>query len=187
MLSLAKEQPPVAIVMGTRGKSQRSEDLLGSVAAEVLDSAKVPVLIVPEKVAISDLSDVDTVGVATSFDQRDLVLFDRMMMLMKPISPKYRLFNISKRMEEWGEVELKAMMEYHKQHYPESDISFTKLDEGDFNEALQKFIEEEKIGMIVVNTYRRNLFARFFNPGMARRMLFHTTMPLLVMHSNSWR
>lgn len=187
VLSLAKEQPPVAIVMGTRGKSQRSEDLLGSVAAEVLDSAKVPVLIVPEKVAISDLSDVETVGVATSFDQRDLVLFDRMMMLMKPISPKYRLFNISKRMEEWGEVELKAMMEYHKQHYPESDISFTKLDEGDFNEALQKFIEEEKIGMIVVNTYRRNLFARFFNPGMARRMLFHTTMPLLVMHSNSWR
>ena len=61
------------------------------------------------------------------------------------------------------------------------------MQETYIEEILKELTLEEKIGMIVVNTYRRNLFARFFNPGMARRMLFHTTMPLLVMHSNSWR
>lgn len=187
ILTLAKEKPPVAIVMGTRGKSRRNGELIGSVAAEVIDSAKVPVLVVPEEVAITDLSCIENVGVATGFDQRDLVLFDRMMSLMKPINPKYYIFNISKKMEEWSETELKAILAYHKQHYPDQEISFSMLQDGDFSEALQAFIEEKKIGMLVVNTYRRNLFARLFNPGMARRMLFHANTPLLVMHSSSWR
>lgn len=187
ILSIARSAPPIAIVMGTRGKSRRSEDLIGSVAAEVIDRAKVPIFIVPEDAAITDLAKIENVGVATGFDQRDFVLFDRMINLMAPNSPTYRLFNISRSAKEWSELELRAMMEYHRAHYPESKIEFSKLDEGDFSTALEQFIEQEKIGLVVVNTYRRNLFARFFNPGVARRMLFHAGTPLLVMHSNSWR
>lgn len=187
ILNAARHTPPAAIVIGTRGKSRRSEDLIGSVAAEVIDRAKVPVLVVPEDVVVYDLADIENVGVATSFDQRDLILFDRMMNLMKPLQPHYRLFNISRANEEWSDLELSAMRSYHQQHYPESDIDFTTLDSGDFSLALEKFVRQENIGMIVVNTYRRNMLARFFNPGMARRMLFHAGTPLLVMHSNSWR
>lgn len=187
VLSVARNRPPVAIIMGTRGKSRRNEDLIGSVAAEVIDRAKVPVLVVPEDAKVVDLADVENVGVATGFDQRDLVLFDRMMQLTKPNKPNYMLFNVSRITEDWSEIELRAMMEYHKQHYPDSNIEFTTLDPGDFSLALEKFVISKQIGLIVVNTYRRNLFARFFNPGMARRMLFHAGTPLLVMHSNSWR
>lgn len=187
ILSMAKQQPPTAIVMGTRGKSRRSEDLLGSVAAEIIDQARVPVLIVPEEVTVTDLADLKHVGVATSFDQRDLILFDRMMQLFSPLSPSYKLFNISRTYEELGDVELRAIMEYHQEHYPDKNISYTQLEEGDFNEALDRFVQQEKIDLIVVNTYRRNLFARFFNPSIARRMLFHAGTPLLVMHSRSWR
>lgn len=187
ILSYSRQFPPELIVMGTRGKSNHNEDLIGSVAAEIIDSSRVPVLVVPEEVPVDDLALIKNIGVATSFDKRDLVLFDRMMTLMAPLNPRYCIFNISRSDEEWGEIELQAMTAYHRQHYPEKDINFTKLDEGDFNEALQKFVEKEKIEFIVVNTYRRNLFARFFNPAMARRMLFHAGTPLLVMHSRSWR
>ncbi|WP_052102717.1 universal stress protein [Porphyromonas gingivicanis] len=187
ILAIARQAPPMAIVMGTRGKSRRNDDLIGSVAAEVIDRAKVPVFIVPEETQVTDLAKIENVGVATSFDQRDFVLFDRMMHLMEPNTPNYRLFNISRSAKEWSDLELRAMTEYHRVHYPNSKIEFSKLDEGDFSEALNTFITEKKIGLVVVNTYRRNLFARFFNPGMARRMLFHAGTPLLVMHSSSWR
>ncbi len=187
ILSIARQAPPTAIVMGTRGKSRRNDDLIGSVAAEVIDRAKVPVFIVPEETNITDLAKVQNVGVATSFDQRDFVLFDRMMHLMKPNAPTYRLFNISRSAKEWSDLELRAITEYHKVHYPDSKIEFSKLDDGDFSEALDRFITQKEIDLVVVNTYKRNLFARFFNPGMARRMLFHAGTPLLVMHSNSWR
>lgn len=34
---------------------------------------------------------------------------------------------------------------------------------------------------------RRNMFARIFNPGIARRMLFHSDTPLLVIKGMTWK
>ncbi|WP_211604969.1 universal stress protein [Porphyromonas gingivalis] len=183
ILSYCKRHRPVMIVMGTRGKSRKDSDLIGSVAAEVIDSSKVPVLVIPEEVPFSDLNQAKHVAVATSFDQRDLVLFDAMMKLLDKNNPSYSIFNISVGTPEWNQVQLKAIREYHAHHYPDTTINVSMLDEGDFSLALEKFIRQEKVDMIVVNTYRRNFFARFFNPSMARRMLFHAGTPLLVMHN----
>lgn len=183
ILAYCKRHKPAMVVMGTRGKSRKDSDLIGSVAAEVIDSSRVPVLVIPEEVPFKDLEQAKNVAVATSFDQRDLILFDAMMKLLDKINPTYSIFNISAGEPDWNQVQLKAIKEYHTHHYPEATIKITMLDEGDFSLALEKFIRQEKIDMIVVNTYRRNFFARFFNPSMARRMLFHAGTPLLVMHN----
>ncbi|GAD06913.1 universal stress protein [Porphyromonas crevioricanis] len=183
ILSYSRRHPPVIIIMGTRGKSRKDSDLIGSVAAEVIDSSRVPVLVIPEEVPFNDLKKADRVAVATSFDQRDMVLFDSFMELLgSHINASIRLFNISTSTPEWNEVQLKAIQEYYKHYYPNIDISYNPLDPGDFSLALEKFIRMEDIDMIVVNTYRRNFFSQFFNPSMARRMLFHAGTPLLVMH-----
>ncbi|MEO3240457.1 universal stress protein, partial [Parabacteroides distasonis] len=39
------------------------------------------------------------------------------------------------------------------------------------------------IDVIALSTYRRNILARMFNPSIARKMLFHTDTPLLVIDS----
>ena len=173
--------------MGTRGKTEDSDYIVGSVAAEIIDRAQAPVLVVPEKIAIDDLMQVKHVGVATSFDQRDLVLFDQMMQLMKPLAPEYRLFNVSRSEGKWGDVQLQAIQEYNKQQYPDAHIEWSKLSEGELYAALEEFVANHQVELIVVNTYKRRVLAKLFNPTMARRMLFHAGTPILVMHSNSSR
>lgn len=186
ILSFSRRHSPVLIVMGTRGKSKKDSDLIGSVAAEVIDSSKVPVLVIPEEVPFNDLRQAREVAVATSFDQRDLVLFDSYINLCSDhLDPHMHIFNISTYSPEWNEVQLKAIMEYYRQNYPKRKITYNALEQGDFSLALEKFIRDEKIDMIVVNTYKRNIFAKLFNPSMARRMLFHAGTPLLVMHGKN--
>lgn len=187
ILRYAKRNLPAIIIMGTRGKTEDSDYIVGSVAAEIIDRAQAPVLVVPEKIAIDDLMQVKHVGVATSFDQRDLVLFDQMMQLMKPLAPEYRLFNVSRSEGKWGDVQLQAIQEYNKQQYPEAHIEWTKLSEGELYAALEEFVANHQVELIVVNTYKRRVLAKLFNPTMARRMLFHAGTPILVMHSNSSR
>jgi hypothetical protein len=34
--------------------------------------------------------------------------------------------------------------------------------------------------MLCLTNYKRNVFARLFNPGIARRMIFHANTPILV-------
>lgn len=100
VLRYTKEYRPRIIIMGTRGKSQKDIDLIGSVTAEVIERSRVPVLAIPEN---------------TPFKQ--------------------------------------------------------------FSEAKRIHID-----IITLTSYKRNIFSRLFNPGIARKMIFHSDTPLLVIY-----
>lgn len=185
LLRYAKRNTPTIIIMGTRGKTMDSSYLIGSVAAEIIDSAKVPVLVIPEDTPMDDLMLVKNVGVATSFDDRDVLLFDQLMSMMLPCTPRYCLFNVSRSEGENASNQLQVIQKHYKEHYPNVDIEWSKLRDVVFHEALESFVSEHAIELIVVNTYKRKLLAQLFNPTMARRMLFHAGTPVLVMHSSS--
>jgi nucleotide-binding universal stress UspA family protein len=183
IISYAKEYRPTFIVMGSRGKSRKEADLIGSVTGEVIDVNKAPVLAVPEQVPFKDLNEVKHVAFATSFQQRDLLAFDRFMEVLKPYKVQIHLFNISTSRDEWNEIRLAGIDEYLKKQYPDASISHTVLVDGDLLLAVEKFIRDEQIDIIAISSYRRNVFARIFNPSIARRMLFHTDTPLLVVNA----
>lgn len=184
ILAYSKEYRPSLIVMGTRGKSQKDMDLIGSVTGEVIEVNKVPVLAIPENVPFNNLEDAKNIAFATSFNQRDLVVFDEFMEIIKPYTDVHiHLFNISTSKDEWNEIRLTGVREYFKKQYPHANISHTVLADGDLLLAIEKFVRDKKIDVIALSTHRRNLIARMFNPSIARRMIFHTDTPLLVMHA----
>ena len=41
-------------------------------------------------------------------------------------------------------------------------------------------VKEENIDVICITNYKRNIFARLFNPSIARKMIFHANTPILV-------
>ena len=180
IIAYSKEYRPSLIVMGTRGKSQKEADLIGSVTGEVIEVTRVPVLAIPEKVPFTDLRDVRNIAFATSFSQRDLVAFDEFMELIKGFEMDIHIFNISTSKDEWDEIRLSGVRDYFKKQYPHAHISHTVLADGDLLLAVEKFVREQKIDVIALTSYRRNIIARMFNPSIARRMLFHTDTPLLV-------
>ena len=169
--------------MGTRGKSQKDLDLIGSVTGEIIDVNKAPVLAIPENVPFKDLSEAKHIAFATSFNQRDLIAFDRFMEVIKPYDVHIHLFNISTSKDEWNEIRLTGIDEYFKKQYPDAHISHTVLADGDLLLAVEKFVRDEQIDVIAISSYRRNILARMFNPSIARRMLFHTDTPLLVVNA----
>lgn len=183
ILAYCKEYHPTLIVMGTRGKSQKDMDLIGSVTGEVIEVNKVPVLAIPENVRFNDLSGAKNIAFATSFNQRDLVAFDGFMELIKGYNVNIHLFNISTSKDEWNEIRLTGVNEYFKKQYPDANISHSVLADGDLLLAIEKFVRDKQIDVIALSTYRRNILARMFNPSIARKMLFHTDTPLLVMHA----
>ena len=183
IIAYSKEYRPTLIVMGTRGKDQKEVDLIGSVTGEVIEMNKVPVLAIPENVPFTNLRDAKHIAFATSFNQRDLVAFDKFMELIKDFDFSIHLFNISTSRDEWNEIRLSGVREYFKKQYPDANLSYTVLADGDLLLAIEKFVRDEHIDVIALSSYRRNLLARMFNPSIARKMLFHTDTPLLVIDS----
>ncbi len=181
IIAYCKEFRPMLIIMGTRGKNQKEMDLIGSVTGEIIEANKVPVLAIPENVPYNNLQNIQTYAFATSFNQRDLVTFDKFMELINGYKSNIQIFNISTSRDEWNEIRLSGIRDYFKKQYPEANITYTVLDDGDLLLAIEKFVRDKKIDMIAVSTQRRNILARLFNPSIARKMLFHTDTPLLVL------
>lgn len=183
IIRYSKENFPALIVMGTRGKNKKEMDLIGSVTGEIIEACKVPVLAIPENISFKDLSTAQNIAFATSFNQRDLVVFDQFMELMKNYSINIHLFNISTSKDEWNEIRLSGINDYLEKQYPKANITHTVLDDGDLLLAVEKFVRDKSIDVITLSTHRRNILARLFNPSIARKMLFHTDTALLVLHT----
>jgi nucleotide-binding universal stress UspA family protein len=183
IISFCKVCRPMLVVMGTRGKNQRNMDLVGSVTGEIIEVNKVPTLAIPENIPFNNLSEVKHIAFATSFNPNELIAFDRFMELMQGFQQKIYLFNISTTRDARNEIYLSNIREYFGKQYPGANIVYTVLDDGDLLLAVERFVRDNQIDMIALTTHRRNMLARMFNPGIARKMLFHTDTPLLILHA----
>ena len=87
ILAYAHENHSQLIVMGRSGSSNYS-DTLGSITADVMYNARVPVLVVPESVPEQDLEHFSTVLYATNFDEKDFAALDKLMSILYPFDIK---------------------------------------------------------------------------------------------------
>lgn len=183
IINYCDEEKPVLIIMGTRGKNQKDEDLIGSVTAEVIEHASVPVLAIPESSDTQTIQDIKNVLFATNFDDRTLISFERMTHLLTGFTFKLFLAHFETKRDEGNSVKLAGIKELFSKKYPNLSIDYSIISGNDVLTAFDQFILENNINLIVLNTHKRNLFARLFNPSMARKMVFHARTPILVFHT----
>ena len=181
IITYSKKIGPTAIVMGTRGKNAMELDLIGSVTAEVMEGCRTPVFAIPEGAKIRSLSKMKTIVFLTNFQEREFKAFDIMMNFLKPYPVKVYLAHIAKKEDVWHEIKLSGVQKRFYDLYPYLQIEYKLIDQNEVLEvALDKFAEKNNVDMISLSSSRRNIFARIFNPGIARRMIFHSDTPLLV-------
>ena len=186
ILRYSKEQRPRIIIMGTRGKSQKDIDLIGSVTAEVIERSRTAVLAIPENTPFKEFGAVKEVAFITNFDQRDLIAFDSFISAWKPFNFVVSLIYLADAKEvkdTWNEIKLAGIKEYFQKQYPELEIHYDVVKNDDFLKSFDEYIKTNKIDIITLTSYKRNIFARLFNPSIARKMIFHSDTPLLVINS----
>lgn len=182
ILSYARHEKPLIIVMGTRGEHQKDLELIGSVTAEVIERSPVFVYAIPEQAPSKSIEDIHKVALFTSFDQRDLIAFDSLITTFKDNHFEVTFIHINSHEQKrtWNEITLAGIKEYFKKQYPQLEFNYLTVDEEHLLNNLDQFVQENKIDMICTSNYKRNIFARLFNPSIARKMLFHANTPLLV-------
>jgi len=83
----------------------------------------------------------------------------------------------------WNEIKLSGIRNFLGKKYPSLETDYKLIDKVDepLEVVIDRFVRENEIDMLAMSSSRRNIFARMFNPGLARRMLFHSQTPLLVL------
>ncbi len=180
ILRYAKEHNPQIIIMGTRGRSQKDIDLIGSVTAEVIERSRTFVYAIPEQTTLKTFCDIKKVAFVTNFDQRDLIAFDSLIDAFKSFHFAISFVHLSTENDTWNEIKLAGIKDYFQKQYPQLELHYNMVKEDNILSNLDKYVKEENIDVLCITNYRRNIFARLFNPSIARKMIFHANTPILV-------
>lgn len=178
ILRYAKEQRPKVIIMGTRGKSQKDIDLIGSVTAEIIDRSRTAVLAIPENTPFKEFNEVKRIAFLTNFDQRDLIAFEAFFNTWKSFHFSVSLIHLA----ESKDTKLAGIKDYFQKQYPGLEIHYDVVMNDNLLKGLDQYIKDNQIDIITLTSYKRNIFARLFNPSIARKMIFHSDTPLLVIN-----
>jgi nucleotide-binding universal stress UspA family protein len=179
--TMAKVYKPGIIILGSKGKGEKQSDIIGSVVYRILDKSKVPVLAIPEKTQIENFTDVKNIVYATHFDESDYIAIRRLINIVSAFDVKIFCVHISNNQEDkWDKVKMDSLKAYFQQVKPDVKVecSFLKGDNPVGN--LELFCKTNMIDIISVNSRKRGLLQRMFNPGLTKKLLHSSTLPLLL-------
>ncbi len=175
---------PGIVIMGTRGRGEGSYNILGSVTQKIIEKAKIPVLSIPEKSKFKGVDFENKVMFATNFDPADFKSLRKLMNLVKPFDMSINFVHFSRdETFKIDETKMNRLKEHFVNEYSEHDITCDNIVSTNIVEAMQKYIEEKNIDLIALTTHKRGMIEKLFNPSLAKKMLFHSNIPLLVFHS----
>ena len=184
ILNYAKKSNPLLIVMGTKGDDSPATTV-GSITADIIYNAKVPVLAIPEDIpALMDFRQLNKVLYATNFDEKDFVVLDKLINILKPFNSRVICAHVSQPDSGgWDLARLEGMKEILQKKYKKNQFDCKLLVGKNIQEALEKIIDEKQIDVLALTTHKRNMISRLFNPSLARKMTYHSKTPLLVFHA----
>lgn len=181
IIECAKHENASLIVMGTRGKSKKEEELIGSVTAEVLDAGKYPVFSVPEGMEAQKISELKNVAFFSNFIQQDLLSFDIFARLFKDRKLNISIIPIEiQKNDDKSRKYLDQLVKYCQTHYTNFNFKAEILSSDNYLKDFEEYAKDQNIDLMLIPNKKRNIFARLFSPSVAHRMVFHSDIPLLV-------
>lgn len=182
--AMARTYKPGIIVAGMHNKGDSQNELIGSVLRRIIDKTKVPLLAIPEDAVFNLDSPVKNIVYATDFDNRDYLAIRRLMHIVEGFKIKIFCVHVSQEAPQgWSRAKMDDMKAYFKK------VSKGIKVEGDFLqgekpvELLAAYINTHHIDLIALSSRKRNIFSRLFNPGLTRKLLHHSHIPLLIFRS----
>jgi len=184
IVDYGKVNPPLLVVMGTRGSARKERELIGSVSAEVLDAGRFTVLTIPEPFTPQKPDKPGRVLFFCNLEQTDMLAIDSFARLMQPADgTEIYIVNAAQRkrfMKTATKSSAESMTGYCREHYKNWTFEYCGIDTADTAAAVRRMHEERPFDLIVVPNRRKSMFSRVFNPGLANTMLFRADIPMLV-------
>jgi nucleotide-binding universal stress UspA family protein len=185
ILEESKEFDPAFIIMGTKGKGEMESHLLGSVTRDLIEYTKVPVLAIPQNAVFRNVNDLHNIMYASNFDEADFNSLGRLVTLLKPFDINLHCIHIDDdKSSKWDEAKLAGLKSFVAALIGEEKTKFNMIINQDIIDGISLYARENEIDVISLTTKKRNFFTRRLKPSLAKHVVYNSSRPILIFHSN---
>lgn len=182
-----KEKNADLMIMGTLGAGGIKEKLWGSRTAAVIGKSDIPVMAIPIEYKWKKPQ---KILLATNKFEKEPAILDYLFelaglyMAQVQVAVFTNVDNDKAALFLEHKNKIAQYEKFLKETYNESTLASVHLYGKDYQTTLQNFIRENNIDILVMVTYQRSSWEKIFNPGMTKRMSYHTHIPLLAITVN---
>lgn len=167
------------IVMGTTGKSNLLNRLLGSVSSEVARFSSCPVLLVPEGARFRGFRNIVFAG---NFEAHEHMVLPRALEFARRFGSMLHYVHISAHPDEAYRVHKIPLYPVDAENQTAAEI--ITIECSDILEGLNRYAQEQQADLIAMSTTRRSFSESLFHRSFTRQAVFQIHTPLLIMHSD---
>lgn len=168
------------IVMGTKGSHDRLEKLVGTVSANVINSAKVPVLMIPEN--IQDFK-IKLIGFAADLQKiEDIKKLRILVLLAKLTQAQIKIFHISTDIYD-GTIEENARERMKLvESFTEVEHSYAWINNEEPIDGILEFVESHNLDMLAMFPRHHGFWDRLIHGSVTKKVAMKINIPLLTIH-----
>jgi len=184
ILNICKKYQPDLIVMGSRGETAGTSNLLGSVVSNVIEETDVPILLLSDEGEKVDLEKIDNIMYATDFSKHDFRSIANLKYITNPYQMKIHCVHFEERghTDPIDEHKMQILRKFIKRAFKNAEISCRIIQEDDKINGIEKYISDHSIGMVAILARKHNLLQRLFIGEMSRKLFIRTHAPILIFH-----
>lgn len=180
ILNMCKRFKPSLMVMGMKNRGMIEGMLIGSTVSRMLSKYICPVMVVPER---RQYRPIRNIAYGTTFDKKEHTTIDRLLEFAFLNEALIHCVHIETKHDQQSQT-VKKKQRVLKDHYRD-DIILNQIRVETFShtsamEGLVDYAGVYEVDVLAIQTRHRGFWAELFNPGLCKRLVFHTEIPLLI-------
>lgn len=168
------------IVMGTKGEHDVVENLFGSMSAQVIKSADVPVLVIPENVESFDLKHI---GFAADLHEiENMNRLGILSLLAKMYDSEINIFHISEEYDEESISEAARERMFLEGSLKDIKHTFATIYHEEPIEGIMEFAESKKLDLLAMYPRQHGFWDKLVHGSTTKKVVMQIKIPLLTIH-----
>jgi len=174
------------IFTGMKGKGKLKSFLMGSTTKELISKAPCPVLAIPEKFVLKNIS---TIVYATAFEQEDIYAVAKLSEIAAVFDASIKVIHISPRSEKDGATQMEWFKEMLLQRVNYSNIDFNIYSSNDTIYFLRLYLNEVKADLVAMleRTTITSFFNKIFHTDLVKKMESLSELPLISFNEKNFK
>ncbi len=175
---------PDLLIMGSRGETAGTSNLLGSVVADVIEEVKVPVLIISDQGKHINFEETQNIMYATNFDKSDIRAIAKLQHISKPYGVDIKCVHFEKNKADNTVTvhKMGLLRRYISRLLDDTHITCDIITNKNTENAIEKYVEENNIQAIAIMAHKHSLLQRLFFGNTSRSLFIKTHIPIFFFH-----
>ena len=176
VLSEARKENFDLIVIGTKGASGLREIFFGSVASKVMEKSPCPVFVIPDT---ANYRGIEKIGLTLDYKPGERELINLTLGFCRRLQAHLHCLHVDAFDPEKNKVKMK---DFENAFQSVPDISFHIHHNLNIEQGILDFMKVNQMDVIVMRVHHHSLLKELFSYSIARRIAYHTDIPLLALH-----